>query len=82
MSNMTGIQQAIAVAGSQGILAAWVGVSRQAVSRWNCHGEVPSNRADQVADLTGVPAWMLCPRFRRKPGAVQKRREKAHSSEE
>lgn len=77
MSEITGIEQAIAIAGSQGELASWLGISRQAISRWHQKGEVPSDRADLVADLTGVPAWRLCPRFRRKPGAVQKRREKA-----
>lgn len=67
MSEITGIEQAIAIAGSQGELASWLGISRQAISRWHQKGEVPSDRADLVADLTGVPAWRLCPRFRRNP---------------
>lgn len=43
----------------QGWLAKKLGVTQQAISVWLCRGYVPTNRADEIEQLTGVPAREL-----------------------
>jgi hypothetical protein len=61
-----GIDQALTraaeIAGKRGgqvWLAHRLGVTQQAVSLWSRRGWVPTNRADEIQQLTGVPAREL-----------------------
>ena len=51
---MTGIQEAVSVAGSQRNLADLLGVTQQVVSYWVKQGHVPSARVVEVEQVTGV----------------------------
>lgn len=46
---MTGMARAILAAGSQGKLAELLGVTQQAVSKWEARGWAPLKRARQIA---------------------------------
>lgn len=58
---MSGIEEAVALAGSQSALARRVGVSPQAVQQWVERGCVPPRRVPLVAAMTGIPAERLNP---------------------
>lgn len=50
--------------GGQSWLAHRLGVTQQAISTWLRRGWVPTNRADEIQQLTGVPARdLLNPRL-------------------
>lgn len=51
----TGIARAVEVAGSQGLLAAVLGVTQQMVSTWVRQGWVPKDRALEIEGLYGIP---------------------------
>lgn len=51
---MTGIEQAVAAAGSQEALATAVGVGQPTVSKWVRRGCVPWDRINAVVAATGV----------------------------
>ncbi|MEO5342204.1 MAG: helix-turn-helix domain-containing protein [Gammaproteobacteria bacterium SHHR-1] len=52
---MTGIEKAIAAAGSQQRLAELLGVTQQAVAHWLAHGKIPYGRVvDVEIALEGV----------------------------
>jgi DNA-binding transcriptional regulator YdaS (Cro superfamily) len=51
---MTGIQEAVSVAGTQRNLADLLGVTQQVVSYWVRQGYVPSARVVEVEQVTGV----------------------------
>lgn len=51
----TGIERAIAAAGSQAQLARELGCTQQNVSLWLHQGWVPSKRAKEIEMLHGVP---------------------------
>lgn len=57
----SGIQKAVAAAGSQSELARRIGVSPQAVQQWVERGCVPPRRVPMVAAVTGVSPHMLNP---------------------
>lgn len=55
----TGIDDAIALAGSQRALARLVGCTQQAVHAWMIRGYVPISRAIEIEQSTGVPRQRL-----------------------
>jgi len=55
-----GLQQAIRAAGSERKLARLLGLSQQAVNKWET---VPINRVLAVESVTGVPREVLRPDF-------------------
>lgn len=55
----TGIDAAIAAAGSQDVLARMLGCSQQNVSFWKSQGYVPNLRAVEIEQLTGVARTRL-----------------------
>jgi hypothetical protein len=52
---VSGIDRAIAAAGSQAKIAADLGVKQQAVSIWKAKGFAPVKRAVEMEHLYGVP---------------------------
>lgn len=61
----SGIDQAIAAAGGQRLLAAKVGCTQQNVSFWRRQGFAPIERAVEIEQATGVPrALLVSPRIR------------------
>jgi DNA-binding transcriptional regulator YiaG len=64
LSQITGIHEAVILAGSQTNLAAALGVSKQAVQKWMRQGFAPNGRIEKIRALYGIPAERLCdPRF-------------------
>lgn len=59
MADKLGIEQAIEKVGNQTVLATKLGVTQQAVSSWRRRGWVPTMRADEVSQISGVPAREL-----------------------
>ena len=59
MEPKRGIDLAVEAAGSQGKLAAQLGVTQQAVLRWVSKGFVPLRRAQEIEALFGVPRARL-----------------------
>jgi hypothetical protein len=63
--NTTGIEDAIALAGTQDLLSEALGVSQQAVSGWLKQGWTPLDRAIEIEAQFGVPrARLVSPRIR------------------
>lgn len=63
-TELSGIEQAVAKAGSQGKLAEALGVSQQAVQKWVRRGYVPPGRVVEIEATLGVPrAKLLSPRL-------------------
>lgn len=56
---MTGIEQAIANAGSESKLAELLGCSQQAVNKMKKRGHVPPPRADQIAAMMKIDRVLL-----------------------
>lgn len=54
-----GVQRAIAAVGGQVKVGEKLGVTQQAVSSWVRRGFVPLMRADELAQISGVPAREL-----------------------
>lgn len=54
VQDMSGIDRIIAAAGGQTALAEVLGVSQQAVSKWQKRGFVPADRVDQLANAFAV----------------------------
>ena len=48
---------------SQTSLAKKLGVHRATVSAWKCRGFVPVKNVKRMADVTGIPAYVLCPEY-------------------
>jgi DNA-binding transcriptional regulator YdaS (Cro superfamily) len=62
---ISGIDQAIAVAGGQQALADQVGCTQQNVSFWRRQGFVPVERVVEIEQATGVPrALLVAPKIR------------------
>lgn len=59
MTEPSGIEQAIAVAGDRSTFAHHLGVSVQAVSQWVQRGWVPLARALEIEELYAVPRVRL-----------------------
>jgi DNA-binding transcriptional regulator YdaS (Cro superfamily) len=68
------IADAIRKAGGARTVARKLGVSHQAVSQWVVNG-VSAERAEAMAELSGVDVWVLCPRVfhRRKASCVREK---------
>jgi DNA-binding transcriptional regulator YdaS (Cro superfamily) len=56
MAEMSGIERAVEVQGSQAALAAALGRTQQAVSLWIQQGYAPAGLVPRIAELTGVAA--------------------------
>lgn len=56
---MTGIEQAIEIAGSESKLAALLGCSQQAINKMKRRGYVPPTRADQIAAMMKIDRTAL-----------------------
>lgn len=56
---MTGIDKAVAAAGGARQLAQQLGVTRQAVQKWQQCGWVPTSRALEIEQLHGMSRWAL-----------------------
>ena len=61
IKEMSGIEQAVELAGSQTQLARQIGVTPQAVQQWVERGYVPPRRVPKVTEITGIPACLLNP---------------------
>jgi hypothetical protein len=48
---------------SQERIAEFCGVTPQAVYNWKVRDAIPKQYADQLSQFSGIPTWMLCPRF-------------------
>ncbi len=59
MVTKKGIDTAVELAGSQGLLARQLGVSQQAVCRWVERGYTPLRRAQEIEAVYGVPRAAL-----------------------
>jgi hypothetical protein len=59
MELQRGIDTAVASAGSQGKLAAQLGVTQQAVAKWVERGYAPLRRAQEIEAVFGVPRARL-----------------------
>lgn len=59
MQVQKGIDTAVELAGSQGLLAQQLGVSQQAVSKWVERGYTPLRRAQEIEAVYGVPRVAL-----------------------
>jgi len=55
------IDLAIRASGSVSKLAASLGVSQQAVSKWKSENRIPFARIESVSKATGIPARLLLP---------------------
>lgn len=55
MDKTSGMTRAVLAAGSQGKLAELLGVSQQAISKWEARGWVPLARARQIAAAFPIP---------------------------
>ncbi len=61
---LTGIREAVALAGSQKNLAEELGVTKQAVQEWVVKGYVPNGRIEEIERLYGIEPKRLCdPKF-------------------
>lgn len=61
---LTGIREAVALAGSQKNLAEELGVTKQAVQEWVVKGYVPHARIEEIERLYGIEPKRLCdPKF-------------------
>lgn len=60
MSKKTGLMAAIEVAGSLGKLAQKLGISKQAINKWN-YNRPPAERIVEIERATGVPREQLRP---------------------
>lgn len=54
MTQITGIAEAVVLAGSQENLANQLGVSQQAVSKWERRGYVPAHRVLEIEAQYGI----------------------------
>lgn len=62
--DVSGVQQAVRLAGTQALLAKQLGVTQQSISQWLRRGYVPLRRAVEIEALFGVPRRSLInPRF-------------------
>lgn len=59
METQKGIDAAVVAAGSQGKLAAQLGVTQQAVAKWVERGYTPLRRAQEIEAVYGVPRVAL-----------------------
>lgn len=60
MTKQTGIDKAVAQAGGQTQLAEMLGVTQQAVQKWQARGWLPVKRAKQIANAFAIPLAELC----------------------
>lgn len=56
---------------SQATLAKELGVSRATVAVWKRRGFIPPKNVKRVAELTGIPAHVLCPTYFPAPPVAQ-----------
>jgi hypothetical protein len=64
LHQLTGIREAVILAGSQTKLAEQLGVKKQAVQLWVRKGYVPVGRIREIEKLYGIPRERLCdPKF-------------------
>jgi DNA-binding transcriptional regulator YdaS (Cro superfamily) len=54
-----GVRKAVHKLGGQIKMAQLLGVSQQAISKWQTRGFVPAERVGEISEMTGVPARML-----------------------
>ena len=59
MADLTGIEQAVSVAGSQRNLAEMLGVTQQLISSWCKRGYIPQRRVVEVEQATGISRELL-----------------------
>lgn len=57
---LTGIREAVALAGSQKNLADELGVTKQAVQEWVVKGYVPNGRIEEIERRYGIEPSRLC----------------------
>lgn len=60
LHQLSGIKEAVALAGSQKKLADALGVKPQSVQVWVKQGYVPTDRVKKIGDLYGITAVRLC----------------------
>jgi hypothetical protein len=58
-AHLSGIEQAIAAAGSQDKLAEALGCTQQNISFWKAQGFAPTSRIVEIEQRTGVPRALL-----------------------
>lgn len=64
IGQMSGIREAILLAGSQQKLADTIGVKQQTIQTWLNKGYVPTARVAQIENLFGIARGRLCnPKF-------------------
>ncbi len=65
--------------GKQAAVALSLGVSKQTVNDWKRQGFVPSHRAVEFEEISGIPRRKLCPDFKwdARPARKAKQREAA-----
>lgn len=63
-----------ALGGKDQFLADAVGVTHQAVSDWRKKGYISYRKAAQVAAITGIPEFILCPKFFKPPMKTRRKR--------
>ena len=62
--HMSGIREAVLLAGSQQKFAERIGVTQQTVHAWLVQGYVPMARVTKIEDLFGIARERLCnPKF-------------------
>lgn len=59
MPRISGIAEAVVLAGGQTKLAQQLGVSQQAVSKWERRGYVPAHRVLEIETQYGIPRERL-----------------------
>lgn len=62
-----------ALGGKDQFLADAVGVTHQAVSDWRKKGYISYRKAAEVASITGIPEFILCPKYFKPPMKSRKR---------
>lgn len=48
---------------TQSVLAKELGVERATIAVWKCRGFIPPKNVKRLSEVTGIPPYVLCPKY-------------------